>query len=408
MMLFIKLAWRNIFRNKRRTFLSGLAIGLGLAAMMVMDALLLGTSENMIANATSTFLGEGQIHREGFRNTFEVERTIVNAPVVLEKLQGNPQVKQATPRTASFAMITSTASVQSVMLYGIAPGYEKDISKIDDLLVSGDYLSSDNETKILVGEKLAELLEAGIGDKLVVTVAQAETGELSQEMFRIGGIFKFGSRQMDSGLAFVPIKRAQEMLKIDGQFHEISFTFNNKLESENEQLPLWHDFSAQGNEALGWTKLVPALHQMRAMSSFGLFIAGIILFGVVAIGIVNTLFMSLYERMFEFGVMRAVGTRPYQAALLMLLEAASLAVIAIVIGTTIGAITNAILLYTGIDYTGTEYMSIAIREYIYPVITPLQFTLYPILLFLFTCLVGLYPALYAARLTPAKAMKRGL
>lgn len=408
MMLFIKLAWRNLFRNKRRTLLAGLMIGLGLAAMITVDAITIGTIDNMISTATASFLGEGQVHRDGFRKTFEVEKTIANGPALFEKLKKEPLIRQAAPRTAAFGMLTSPANVQSVMLYGIDPAYERDLSKIDDLLVSGDYLATADEAKILLGEKTADLLEVGLGDKIVVTVAQAHTGELSQEMFRVGGIFRFGSRQMDGGMAFIPLKRAQELLKIGKELHEIAFLFHDKLKSEDTGLPLWSELSAGGNETLPWTELVSELAMMRSMTDFSLFLVGIILFGIVSVGIINTLFMSLYERMFEFGVMRAVGTRPRQAAQLMVMEAGALALVAIVMGILISLIVNGLLIhYGGIDYSGTEFV-VTLRDPIYPVLTVKQFTLYPFLLFVFTCLVGLYPAIYAARLTPAKAMKRGL
>ncbi len=407
MTLFLKLAWRNLFRNKRRTLLAGLMIGLGLAAMITTDAITIGTIDNMIASATRSFLGEGQIHRDGFRKTLEVELTIADGPALLERVRKDPLIQQASPRTASFGMVTSPANVQSVMLYGIDPAYERDLSQIDDLIVSGDYLASADEPKILIGDKLADLLEVGLGDKVVVTVAQAHTGELSQELFRVGGIFRFGSRQMDGGMAFIPLKRAQEMLKLDGGLHEIAFLFHDKLKSEDTALPLWTELSAGGNEALSWTGLVSELAMMRSMTDFSLFLVGIILFGLISFGIINVLFMSLYERMFEFGVMRAVGTRPWQAAQLMVMEAGGLALIAIVMGSVVALIVNGLLLHYGIDYSDAEFI-VALREPIRPVITLTQFTLYPFLLFVFTCLVGLYPAIYAAKLTPAKAMKRGL
>lgn len=407
MTLFLKLAWRNLFRNKRRTLLAGLMIGLGLAAMITTDAITIGTIDNMIASATRSFLGEGQVHRDGFRKTLEVELTIADGPALFEKIKNDPLIRQAAPRTASFGMVTSPANVQSVMLYGIDPAFERDLSQIDDLLVTGDYLASADEPKILIGDKLADLLEVGLGDKVVVTVAQAHTGELSQELFRVGGIFRFGSRQMDGGMAFIPIERAQEMLKLEGGLHEIAFLFHDKLKSEEAGLSLWKDYSAGGNEALSWTGLVSELAMMRSMTDFSLFLVGVILFGLVSFGIINTLFMSLYERMFEFGVMRAVGTRPRQAAQLMVMEAGGLALIAIVMGSVVALIINGLLLHYGIDYSDAEFI-VALREPIRPVITLTQFTLYPFLLFVFTCLVGLYPAIYAARLTPAKAMKRGL
>ena len=136
--------------------------------------------------------------------------------------------------------------------------------------------------------------------------------------------------------------------------------------------------------------------------------ARLILFGVVALGIINTLFMSLHERMFEFGVLRAVGTRPFSIVQLVIFEAGSLAVLSIAMGCILGFAVTLISAQTGFDYTGIEYSGVTFRKLLYPVLRIRQFIEYPLWLFLFTVLVGLYPACYAARMTPAGAMRRSL
>lgn len=406
-MIFIKLAWRNLFRNRRRTLLSGLMIGFGLAALMATDAFVRGAVDNMVQSATSTFLGDAQIHKDGFRKTHEVEQFMTGSASIAGNLRKEPLVKNASERVVSFAMLTSPANVNSIMMYGIDPASERGISKIDEAIVQGEYFKTGEKGKILIGKKLADLLEVTLGDKVVVTVAQAKTGELSQEMFRIGGIFSLGIREMDSAMAFVPIANAREMLKIGESAHEIAFTFKELRKASDAALPLWAQYSKDGNEALSWVKLMPELNSFIAMSDFSLYIMAIILFGIVGIGIINTLFMSLYERMFEFGVMRAVGTRPVRMASLVVLEAASLALISVVIGIIIGTVILGVVSYTGIDYTGSEFMNVTINNMIYPVITLRQYTLYPVCLIFAVCLVGLYPAVYAAKITPAKALRQG-
>jgi ABC-type antimicrobial peptide transport system permease subunit len=141
---------------------------------------------------------------------------------------------------------------------------------------------------------------------------------------------------------------------------------------------------------------------------FSLLLVGLILFGVVALGIINTLFMSLHERMFEFGVLRAVGTRPWRMAQLIVLEAGALAILSIGLGNLLGLIVTAMVAKTGIDYTGIEYAGVTFRELLYPVMKVEQFILYPIWVFIFTTIVGIYPAIHAARILPAEAMRKSL
>ncbi|MBF0473289.1 MAG: hypothetical protein HQK93_06100, partial [Nitrospirae bacterium] len=129
-MIFFKLAIRNVFRHKRRTILSGLAIGIGLAVLIFRDAFILGMNYGLIKSATNTFLGQGQIHARGFRDTFDVENTIHDLTPIEEGLKTEPRIKSYTERTQAFAMVTSASDVASLMLYGINPKTEGDISQI--------------------------------------------------------------------------------------------------------------------------------------------------------------------------------------------------------------------------------------------------------------------------------------
>lgn len=156
MRTYLKLAWRNLFRNKRRTFLAGTAIGIGLAALIFVDALMIGMGQNMIQSATSSFLGEGQIHRAGYRETNEVELTINDPDSIIEMLSQEPIIAHLTRRTMSFAMISSPANVCGVGLIGIDPATERNLSQFDDALIAGSYFSGEFDQEVLIGGKLAE------------------------------------------------------------------------------------------------------------------------------------------------------------------------------------------------------------------------------------------------------------
>lgn len=405
-LIYIRMAWRNVLRNKRRTFIAGIAVAVGLAALMLTDALMIGMEDNLIASATSSFMGEGQIHHEGFRETFAVESTVSGLDSVTGGLERDPEVEYFSVRTLAFAMISSPSNVSSISMVGIDPAGEQYLSHIDEALVEGAYLDGDGERQILIGTKLADLLEVGLGDRVVMTVAQAETGDLAQEMFRVSGIFFLNIKEMDQQMAFVNLGKAQQMLSLEGRAHEIAIKFHDSKVGRNEEHPFWKKYSEDGNVAQGWTVLLPSLKAAFDLAQFATLFIGLILFGVVALGIINTLFMSLYERMFEFGVLRAVGTRPLAMGRLVIFEACALAVISVILGAALGGAIITILASIGIDYSGIEYAGVTFRELLFPVLQPRQFYIFPLWVFVFTVVIAVYPASYAARLTPARAMRK--
>ena len=406
MSLYARLAWRNIFRNKRRTYITGIAIAIGLAALIFLDAVYIGMANNMIASATASFTGEGQIHGRGFLLTQDANTTVADLEGVMAGLKAEPLIKAYTPRTLSQGMITSTTNVNPVLLVGIKPETERSLSQIDDVIAEGEYFSGDNLQDIVIGSKLAELLEVELGDRAVVTVSQVGSGELSQDLFRISGIYKFNIDDLDGGLAFVRIEKAQAMLALEGRVHELALSFVDPRVSEDESHPFWAKYSTEGNEAQGWPRLFPALKSVYEMTTMASLVLGFLLFAVVALGIVNTLFMSIYERMFEFGVLRAVGTRPGGIRKLVVLEAGSLALLSIALGVALAFVVTLTVSRTGLDYQGMEFAGVTIKELIYPVMHLKQYILYPAGVLLFTLLVGLYPAGYAARMSVTSAMKR--
>ena len=405
-LILIKLAWRNILRNKRRTIIASIAISIGLAALIFGDAFMIGMMDNLIKTATDSFIGDAQIHRQEFRDTREVSMTIQELDEVGANLAKEANVRYFTRRTFSTGMIASPANRSAINLIGVQPSTEKFLSQIDDAITEGVFFQKTNEHDIVIGSKLAEILEVELGDKVVVTIVQAKSGDYFQDWFRVSGIYYFADAAMNSGMAFVRLKKAQQMLAIGNNVHEIAIKFTSTEYGQDKQVPFWETYSQHGNEALSWTEILPQLPKVFAMSEYSKYIMGIVLFGVVVFGIINTLFMSLYERMFEFGVLRAVGTRSFGMARIILFEAGALAIVSIILGAILGFVLTTIFANVGIDYTGNEMMGVTVQEFIYPVLTIEQFTVYPLAVFVFTIIAGLYPAWHVAKMSPVDAMRR--
>lgn len=402
-----KLGFRNIFRNSRRSIITCMIMGLGLGALIFADAFLHGLNENMINSVTDSFIGDGQIHRKEFLRTKELEKTITNSHATLEKLKAHTLIKAAVPRSISSGMIASPTDILPIAIYGIIPDEEEKISSIKNSIIAGDYLSEQRPGELILGEKLALFLGASVGDKVVITTAQKETGHLAQEMFRIGGIFKMKNKDLDTSLIFITLKKSQELMGIGENFHEIVFKFKDKYVVANPPDHFLKEFSNDDNEALSWKKLVPAIDAGIQLTSYSLYIGSFILFAIIALSTMNTLFMSLYERMYEFGIMKAIGTRPRFIFKLIIMEAATLALFSIILGIVVGSIATLITRWTGISHlTDVEYLGTTIKTAIRPIPSLMQYTLYPIAILIFAILSAIYPAISAANIIPSKSMRR--
>lgn len=405
-MLF-KLGFRNIFRNRRRSIITCLIMGLGLAALIFADAFLQGLNVNMVNSVTQSFLGDGQIHEKNFLKTRELESTVFESEKTLDELQLHPLIKTAVPRAIAQGMISSPTDILPIMLYGIHHLNELKISPLNENIIKGNFLTATDRMELLIGERLAKFLGVDIGDKVVVTMAQAKTGILTQEMFRVSGIFRMKNKDMDTNLAFINLDIAQSIMGIGKDYHEIVFKFKNKYDLLNPPEKFLSAFSENGNQALSWKKLIPAIDAGIQLTNYSLAIGTIILFAVIALTTMNTLFMSLYERMYEFGIMKAIGTRPFFIFKLILIEAMALGIFSAILGILVGGFITMITNVTGIHHlTDVEYLGATIKEAIRPIPSLKQYTIYPISILIFALIASLYPAINAAKIDPSKSMKK--
>ncbi len=405
--MFFKLAWRNNLKNKKRTIIAGLAIGLGISFLIFYDGMMEGMTDNMYSAATELFTGHAQIHHKDFRESYDAEYTIENPDNVMERLSEDPEVKYYTPRVMTYGMITSSSNVNAVTLVGIDPDMERNVSKIDDAITEGSFFDGSKKRPIVIGVKLAELLDVELGDRIVVTATDAHTGDLAQELFRITGIYDIGDRTFNSMFAFVPMEKAQSMLGIGNNIHEIAIEFDSYAYALDDSLPFWQDYSNGNNKAISWTEIMNSLIAAMDMADIGLAVVGGILFILIALLVWNTLFMSLYERIYEFGVLKALGTRPFSLAKLMVFEAFSLGIVSCVLGIILGIALLGITGMTGLDFGGTEFLNVTIREPVYPTMHLYQFIVYPLLVLVGTIIISLYPAIYTARLNASDALRKG-
>lgn len=403
-MIFWKLGFRNLLRNKRRTILAGLAIGFGLACMMVMDGFWLGMLQNMVKSVTTTYIGHGQIHHPKYVETSEVIFNIEAHKLIEKRLTENDRIESYSSRVLSIGMISSSNDSRNVSILGVEPNAEKKVSIFDERMLQGKFLQSTND--LVIGERLRQKLDVELGERIVVTVSESESGEIKQELFRLTGVFGIGSKDLDEGIVLIHQKKLQTLLNLNG-VHEIAMKFKN-IENIDHQSKFIKKLENDKLKFRTWKELVPQIVSTIEMSDVSISIMAVIMFSLVALGILNTMFMSLFERNYEFGILQAVGTRKRDILKIIVGESFTLAVVSIVIGMIIATFFGLLMMYYGVDYSGIEFGEITFTEKIYFVFSLKQFTVYPLMTLFFTVLISFYPAWHVIRKRPADVLHRSL
>ena len=405
-MLILKLAFRNLLRNTRRTALTCLLLTSALVIMILMDGMMVGVSRLMVDSLTDTLEGEAQIYHQGFRERFDPSLYLDNTVPLREVLELDQDVRAFSERVMTPAMLASSYATQGVMIYGIDQEQEKAVSRIREAQVEGSPITK--ESDLLLGDSLAEKLEVGLGDRLVLTTSSVEGNELVQRLFRVSGVLNFGPSELDDRLAFIDLEAAREMLMIGDGTHQFVIRFENRDRANEADLPLYDRVRDDQTAAEGWLKLQPSIGGMLEMTGFGRLILGLVLFLLAALGVVNSIFMSIYERLYEFAVTKAIGTRPWWIGRLIVLESLLMALASVAIGVFIAYFVGDYLEREGLGLGQMEVGGVVIPERIRPVMLVDQFLEASWFLIGLTLLTALYPALYAAKITPAEAIKRSL
>lgn len=405
--LVIRLAFRNLFRNTRRSVLTLVLIGFSLAALIVTDGMTIGMSKLMSESVTHTLAGEAQVNHRGFAESFDSDLVIEDSSHFEALLASNEGVSGYAPRVMVGGMVSSSYNVAGGMIYGVDAAREIGVSKLKSSVREGQYLSGEG-TEILIGHTMAELLEIGLGDRVVLTVSEVGSGDLAQALFRVSGVFDFGMREIDENIVFINIGKARETLGLNDQSHQIVMQFHNEEDANNRQLPLLDSLTKGDVVAVNWMDANPQIASVLQMTGYSSLIIGSILFLLTSLGVINSMFMSIYERIYEIGVVKAIGTRPSGLIGLVMTEAALLAMMGCVFGIVLGAALNVWFSIHGIPMGEVEVSGVSFDSTIKTVLAIHQFTLFPLFVIGLTLLAAVYPARFASRIAPATALQRSL
>ena len=428
MKFFITVAWRNIWRNARRSLITATAMAVSVGLCMAMITLNDGFYGKFFDVLVTQSLGHVQIQNPKYLKTKNLHDSIKNADTIMEGIKKNSTTKAATARLHGNVLVGGPEKSAGAMVTGVVPEDEISITKGDQQIIEGVYITENDPTGVVVGVTLYEDLDIKLKDELFL-FTQGSDGSMAYGLYNVVGVYKSGSTLKDRGI-FMNLSSLQEMLIMENQVHEFVLLGNDEDHIEdyknalsdtisrvpNIEIMLEEDQKTKDTNSIlvdirTWWEASPDIYNMMGMRDVatGLFLG--IIFFIAGFGILNTMLMSVFERTRELGILKALGLRPNKMIFLILIESVFLSGIAALLGCVFGGFLNWYLVTYGIDISGGTGEPLPIMGATFEPVVKGMFTLeasmLPVLaLFCISVLASLWPAYRASRLEPVHAIRQ--
>jgi len=406
MTLYLRLAWRNVWRHRRRTIIIIGAMGLSLAMMMMYDGLIEGFNQAIYGNAIRVMGGNIQIHAAGYREKFESNPllSLQDDKAVIQAALAQPGVISATRRIQTGGMVTNREGAFSLSIIGIDPEAEAPISLIEQNIADGRWLTSDDQDVVLIGRGLADEMILKVGDRITL-VGSDINKQNRQRTMTVVGIYDIGVPTNEKNTLYISLGEAQLLYGLGDESTEVQVNIEqlgNEPAVVDALIPL-----LPGYEVESWEKNYPELKTTINRKSSVMNVFGVIIIAIAGIGILNLLLMAVYERTREIGLLGAMGLKPRQIATLFILEGTLIGVVGAVAGAILGMAFNLTFQQIGFDYSSyadiTEYMAL-ITGKIYPTLGVENLFSRMMSVIVISTLAAWIPATEAARREPAEAL----
>jgi putative ABC transport system permease protein len=406
--IIIKLAWRNVWRNKRRTILTLLTIVVGAAMIIFSNAFAKGGHDQMIEDAVAANIGHIQIHEKGYWDSRTIDYAFQADNRLMDALKNDVRISGFSMRIHADGLLSYKNTTAGAMIQGVDPNTENSISNLYTKVIKGGrYLTAKDKNSIVMGETLAKNLEAKVGS-VVTMISQGFDGSIAAERFTIVGLFRSGNPEYDQGLIIMPLALAKETFSMMGYIHSIAIRLKSSSDMDNVKEYLKKYVDTKSTEILGWDELMPEMVQFIAMDDISAYIFDLILFLVVAFGILNTIQMSIFERTREFGVMLSIGTAPRQIVGIVMFESLFITVLGIIGALVLGYSISYYFYVNPIDFsTYAEEMAVfSISMILMPAdATFINGAVTTIVTLVLCLLFSMFPARKAAKLNPIDAIR---
>ncbi len=334
-----KIAWRNLWRSKRRTILTMTSIILAACMAMFTRSMQKGSYENMISNAVKLSTGYFQVQAKGYWENKSIDKTFINNPEIINKIKEKENVEIIAPRLESFALVSSGKHTKGALIIATEPEIENELNKLSEKLISGEYLNAD-DNQVLVVEKLAEYLQANVGDTLVL-LGQGYHGVTAAAKYRIKGIIKFPIPQLNNRLIYLPLKAGQDFYSAYGRVTTYSVMISNPDYLDDIVTEIKQELSDK-YAVMDWRELNKEMVQAIQTDDVGGQIMLTILYMVIGFGMFGTIMMMTMERRKEFAIMIAIGMQKFRLFVVVLCETIMIGIVALIISLII---TYPVLLY---------------------------------------------------------------
>ena len=406
MSILIKIAWRNVWRNPRRSWVLISAIALGvftfLGALGYMGAL----TGSMINSAIELQGGHLQLASSGYFENPDPHNRIYDAASVELILNDMPEVNYS-PTITFAGMVTSSEQASGAMIHGIDPSTYTAILPLEDRIVEGKYLDpASSSADVLISTTLANQLNVLPGEKIVLMANDVEN-ELAQAAFRIRGLFKTSSSEFDKTNLFISMPQAQSMMAYgEGEISVMALRLVRSAELDVVQADLSTRIQAEPIQLISWKERNPFMVMMLDVQDFGIYILIGLLFTAIVFTIINSFLMVIFERIHEFGILMANGTRPFQIRVMLYVEALFIALIGIGLGSVLAYVLLTYWIQNGLDLSAfSESLSaMGVDTVVYPSLDWGQVRAGFIMIFAMVLLSVLYPAFKASRFEPVDAI----
>lgn len=404
-----RIAWRNLWRQRRRSLLTASAMAVGVAMCMGMIALVDGMYARMFDVLVTQSLGHVQLHHPAFPADQQLQDTVGGLSARLSAIDTDPAIRGAAPRLLAFGLAAGESDAVGARFTGILPAREDAVSGLAAKVVEGTYLSDEQADAVLLGAGLADKLKVKVGGS-VVLITQAADGSMGNAVFQVVGLVETGSAALDAGSAWVHLAPLQEVLALQDQAHELVVQLHDPERLEEGRTKI--QAGAAGTELLvrTWQEANPTAAKLLGSQNVGKAIMLGIVFSVAALGVLNTMLMSVFERTRELGVLRAIGMTPLRVLGLVLAEATLLGGLSSAAGLLLGGLFDLFLVYRGIDMSldgkGMSYAGIRFDPIIRGEVHADGILMTIGFVFFVSIVAAIWPAIRAARLRPVDAMRQ--
>ena len=402
----VKLAWRNIWRNPRRSLLTMAAITFTTLLLVFMLSWQFGSYSTMINASVKIQTGHLQIQEKGYQEKHEIRQVVTHPDAIVDILDRIPDITGYTFRAEGFSLVSSEDRTFGTLVVGIDPEREATVSTIPGMVRRGRYFAKGDQAEAMVGHLLAKNFKADIGDELVV-LGQGRDGSIAATVVRIKGIFNAGMDEIDRSIVFMPLSYFQQVYSMNGGVNRCVIVCKN-LETLPAVKNKIADAIAEMKDitVLDWKDMTPGLLQAIKMDLISGFMFYVILIVVVAFSILNTFLMVIFERTKEFGVMMAMGTRPGRLMRILLMESFGMTAIGVTAGILLGCLVTWYFQVHGISLPGMEEFT---RQYglpdrIHPELSFLSVSIGAGIVLVLTCLTAIYPVFKVKELQPVRAL----